>query len=77
MKKRLLKQKLLETVHHWITENYERQNATELLQEAEIDTTVIREELSNTMLPIQSNDSSNTQSAPQKNPAQRNPQMKR
>ena len=43
------------------TENNEQQNATELSQEAEIGTTVIREELSNTMLPIQRNDSSCTQ----------------
>ena len=50
------------------TENKERHNATELLQETEIDTMVIRE-LSNTMLPIHRNDLSNTQSGlPAKSP---------
>ena len=55
------------------TGNNERQN--ELSQEAEIDAMVTRVELSNTMFPIQRNDSSNTQSA-QRNPAHRIPQMK-
>ena len=55
------------------TGNNERQN--ELSQEAEIDAMVTRVEFSNTMFPIQRNDSSNTQSA-QRNPAHRIPQMK-
>ena len=36
---------------------------------------MIRKELSNTMLPIQRNDSSNTQSAPKRKSAQRKPRM--
>ena len=47
----------------------------QFLQEAEIGKTVIREELSNMMLPIQRNDLSNTQSAPQRKSPHRKPQM--
>ena len=59
------------------TENNELKNTTELSQEAEIGTTVIRKKLSNTTLPIQRNYSSNTHSARQRNLAQRKPQMER
>ena len=58
-----------------ITKNNQRHNATQLLQETEIGTTVIREVLSNTMLPTQINYLSNTQSGPRRNPLQRKTQM--
>ena len=48
--------RLLETGLNWIKwQNNERENATKLLQEAEIDTTVLRKVLLNTMLSIQRN----------------------
>ena len=57
------------------TENNERQNATELSQDAEIGTTVIRENVSYSTLPTEMNDSSITQSSPQRNSAQPKPKI--
>ena len=56
-------------------ENNERQNATERAQEAEISTMVIKEERLYNTVSIRMNDSSDTQSSPQRNPVQPKPQM--
>ena len=58
-----------------INENNERQNATELSQDAEIGMTVIREGLSNSRFPIQRNDLSSIQSVIWRNPVQGKPHM--